>query len=242
VPPGVPRAIAALHRGCGWNDVDGVRKVFEESGKQIAALVVAADYARMEEGRAFYPFLREITTRHGALLIHDEIVTGFRVALGGVQEYFGVTPDLAVFAKGIANGMPLSVYCGKANVMDRLSEAIVSSTYGGETLSLAAAKATITTYRNENVIAHLWRMGERLTTGLNNVFRKRGLPIELEGPAPCVAFSYGRGAAPDLPARLFRAAYRHGVSMYDVLYVNFSHAEADIDETVGRMEWAAAEL
>ena len=165
VPPGVPRAIAALHRGCGWNDTEGVRKVFEESGKQIAAVVISADYARMEEGRAFYPFLREITTRYGALLVHDEIVTGFRVALGGVQEYFGVTPDLAVFAKGIANGMPLSVYCGKADVMDRLSEAIVSSTYGGEALSLAAAKATITTYRNENVIAHFWRMGERLTTG-----------------------------------------------------------------------------
>jgi len=87
-------------------------------------------------------------------------------------EYFKVTPDMAVFAKGFANGMPLSAYCGKAEIMDKLDKVIMSSTCGGETLSLAAAKATLEIYRDKNVIAHLWHMGKQLWPGKDSLFKK----------------------------------------------------------------------
>jgi len=189
-----------------------------------------------------HPFVRELTRRHGTVLILDEIVTGFRIALGGVQEHFGVAPDLAVFAKGIANGMPLSVYCGRAEIADRLDKAIVSTTYGGEALSLAAAKATITTYREQDVIAHLWSKGEALWRGVNALFERHGVPAEAVGFWPCPAFTFAPDAPADLPERFFRAAYRNGVSLYAVSYVSFSHQDADIAETLERLERGIREL
>lgn len=242
VPPGVPAALAALHHACGWNDTEALCNLFERERDRIAAVVVAADYARMEEGKSFYPFLRELTQRHGALLIFDEIVTGFRIAIAGVQEYFGVAPDLAVFAKGMANGMPLSAYCGRAAVMDRLDKAIVSSTYGGEALSLAAAKATIETYRSRGVISHIWKTGETFCTGLKGVFRRHGVDADVRGLYPCAALTFGSGAPAEIAERFFRAAYRHGVSLYNVNYVNFSHQEADILEALERLDAAVKAL
>ena len=241
-PPGVPKALSALHHSCGWNEVGALEELFTQCGDQIAALVVAADYARMGEGRTFYPFVRELTRKHGAVLIFDEIVTGFRVALGGVQEHFGVTPDLAVFAKGIANGMPLAAYCGRAEIMEKLDRAIVSSTYGGEALSLAAAKATISTYREQDVVGHLWSKGEALWRGVNALFERYGVPVQLVGFWPCPAFVFAPEAPTDLSDRFYRAAYRNGVSLYMVSYVTFSHQDADIAETLERLERGLREL
>ena len=241
VPPGVPAALSALHHVRGWNDREALEEIFAKSADQIAALVVAADYARMSEGETFYPFLRELTDRHGAVLIYDEIVTGFRIAIGGVQEYFGVVPDLAVFAKGVANGMPLSVYCGKAEIMDKLDKAIISSTYAGETLTLAAAKAAITTYLGADVVGHIWRHGEKLWQGVNALFREYDLPAAAKGFWPCPLLSFDPKGPADLQERFFRAAYRNGVSLYSVSYVNFSHQDAEIDETLERLEGAVRE-
>lgn len=242
VPPGVPAALSALHHACDWNDRARLESLFRDQGDKIAALVVAADYARLEEGSSFYPFIRELTRRHGTTLVYDEIVAGFRVALAGAQEYFKVTPDMAVFAKGFANGLPLSVYCGRAEIMDKLDKAVVSSTYGGETLSLAAAKATLETYKKQNVIAHLWRMGELLGVGLNALFRKYGLALKLKGFRPCALLVCETAAPNDLKERFFRSAYCQGVSLYDVPYVNFSHQESDIRETLERLEQAMRKM
>ena len=234
-PPGVPQALSDLHHVCDWNDEEAVRATFTEHGDRIAAIVVASDYENPEAGESFYPFLRQVTDRHGAVLVYDEIVTGFRVAVAGVQERFGVVPDMAVFAKGMANGMPLSAYVGKAEVMDNLREAIVSSTYAGETLSLAAAKAAIETYRSENVIAHLWAKGLRLMRGLDALFEERSLPIRMAGYACCPTFRFDEEAAANLRERFMRAAYRAGVSFYNVAYINYSHQDADIDDTLDRL-------
>ncbi len=242
VPPGVPMALAALHHACDWNDTEALRGLFEREGDRIAAVVVAADYVGMGEGESFYPFLRELTQRHGALLIFDEIVTGFRIAVAGVQEYFGVTPDLAAFAKGMANGMPLSAYCGSAAVMDRLDKAIVSSTYGGEALSLAAAKATIESYRSKDVIGHLWKTGEVFCAGLREVFLRHGLAADVRGLCPCAALTFPTTAPAGVAERFFRSAYRHGVSLYGVNYLTFSHQEADIHEALARLDAAVAKL
>ena len=156
--------------------------------------------------------------------------------MGGAQEYFSATPDLAVFAKGIANGMPVSAYCGKREIMERLQDAIVSSTYGGETLSLAAVKASVTTYKELNVIDHLWKVGTRLRKGFNEIAAQNHIPISAEGFPPCPALVPGSGAPTDIIDRLFRACFKNGLSIYSVLYVNFSHSEQDIDEALTRLE------
>ena len=237
-PPGVPLNLSSLHHGCDWNDMETINRLFNGYDGQIAAVMVAADYEHMDIGKTFYPELRKVTSKHGSLLIYDEIVTGFRVAVGGVQEYFNIIPDLAVFGKGIANGMPLSVFAGKKDIMDKCEKGgvIISSTFGGETLSLAAAKAAILTYRNQDVIGHLWKQGDKLWGKLNGLFNKYGIPMEVKGFYPCPAFVVKNGADNDILEKFLRAAYKNGVSLYDVSYITYSHKARDIKETLERLE------
>lgn len=239
--PGVPDALSALHRSARWNDIAQLRELFDSHAGQIAAIVVAADYADMEQGATFYPALRALADEHGTLLIYDEIVTGFRIAIGGVSEYFGVTPDLAVFGKGIANGMPLSVYSGRREVMEHCGpgKVTVSSTFGGETLSLAAALASMTVYSEQDVVAHLWRQGESLWSRVQKLFVQHGVPVSVRGFWPCPTFVSDDSTA--VP-KFLRLAYRHGVSLYNVSYVNFSHLDSDVDETLRRLDLACSEF
>lgn len=241
--PGIPAALSALHHGCDWNDTDKLQQLADKYKGTIAAIVVAADYTYMEKGATFYPFLRNLADEIGCALIFDEIVTGFRMALGGVQEYFHVTPDMAVFAKGIANGMPLSVYCGKAKWMDAFENATVSSTYGGEALSLAAAKAVIGIYRTEPVIEHFWKMGIKMWGGLQALFDKYALPVKMGTVTrPVMFYSYTKDAPADFPSKMERAILTNGVTLYHGGYINYSHTEADIAEALSRIESALKSL
>ena len=126
--------------------------------------------------------------------------------------------------------------------MDKLDKAIVSVTHGGEALSLAAAKATLRTYREQNVVAHLWSKGEMLWRGVNALFERHGVPAQVVGFWPCPAFSFAPDAPADLADRFYRAAYRNGVSLYQVSYVSFSHQDADIAETLERLEKGLGDL
>ena len=189
----MPLCLSSLHHAAAWNDIEGLERLFADFRGQIAALTIAADYATMAAGESFYPAARELSDRDGVVLIYDEIVTGFRIAIGGAQEYFGVTPDLAVFAKGVANGMPLSVYCGRRELMSKFDKVVVSSTVGGESLSLAAAKAAIETYRNEHVVGHIWGQAERLWTGVNGLFARHGIPAQWKGFWPCPSLTFAAG-------------------------------------------------
>ncbi|MFC3773296.1 aspartate aminotransferase family protein [Paenibacillus sp. GCM10012303] len=244
VLPGVPLAVSSLHHACGWNDIAGLERLLDEFSGQIAAIVIAADYSSMEAGHTYYPAVRALADKHGTLLIFDEIVTGFRIAIGGAQQYFGVTPDLAVFSKGIANGMPLSVYAGRKDVMACCApgKVVISSTFGGETLSLAAAKACMDTYRRSDVPGFLWKQGEAVWGALNRLFERKGIPATVRGFWPCPAFGTtgGKPGSEVLPL-FFRLAYKHGISLYNVSYVNFSHRDEDIAEALVRLERACDE-
>jgi len=232
-PLGIPEQISQLHHNVPWNDLQTVKQLYETYKGDIAAIVVAADYKQMDQGKTFYPFLRDITTKNETVLVFDEIVTGFRVALGGVSEYFNVVPDMAVFAKGIANGMPLSVFTGKKEIMDYVSKgATVSSTYGGEALSLAACKQAIKIYKEEKVVDHLWKMGEKLWGAVNRMFEEKNIEIRVKGYPPCAIFV---AKDDNLLKEFFKRAYLNGVSLYNVSYVNYSHKEKDIEETIERI-------
>ena len=243
--PGVPACISNLYHPIKWNDEQAITELFDQFSGNVAAVIVSMDYATPEAGKTFYPFLRQITEKNGALLIFDEIVTGFRVALGGVQEYHGVTPDLAIFAKGIANGMPLSVYMGKREIMKLLGRdgAIsVSSTNGGETLSLAACKAVINVYKEQGVVDHLWSHGAYVWDKLNDLFKKYNFGLEAKGFPCCKTFVPTPDAKGGEQKAFFRSCFKNGVSLYGTSYVNFSHQYSDLDEALERMEKALAEI
>lgn len=232
---GVPPAVTALHDQLPWADAGPWEDLFRRAGDEIAAVVIAPDYGRMALGKEFLPAIRSLTEKHGTLMIMDEIVTGFRVAMGGAQEYFGFHPDMAVFSKGIANGMPLSVYAGRAQLIEKAREVGISSTFGGEALSLAAAAATIEFYECNGVIGHLWETGRMLQEGINRLFRDNSIDAELVGLPPCPVFRFGNPAE---QKDFFRRCLGQGVSFYNVPYVNYSHGEKDIRETleaVGRV-------
>ncbi len=242
IPSGVPHAVSELFHTCPWNQTDVMEKIFSENPGRIAAVLISCDYPEMAKASEFLPKARELCNRNNALLIFDEIVTGFRIAVGGAQEHFKVIPDLAVFAKGMANGMPLSVYLGKKEYMQVLDTATVSSTYGGETLSLAAAKTTIDIYKNRNVIEHLWQAGKKLKTAIEQIFTDKGLGIELPGLPPCSRFQLKSGENTDTLNRFFREAFKNGISLAQMLYVNFSHTAVDLDETADKLEKAVKNL
>jgi len=235
---GVPKAIADLHHSAAYGNIDAVKALVEKFDDNVAAIVVAAAYTDTEIGKTFYPELRKLCDEKGIVLVYDEIVTGFRLALGGIQEYYGVTPDLAVFSKGMANGMPISVFCGKREIMkrcDRGGGVVISSTFSGDALALAAAIATINIYRRDNVVAHLWNTGEKLWGGCNKLFEEYNIPIRAIGFKPCITFSALPGAPAGIVNAMMRESYKNGLSFYSVSYINYSHKDADVEEVLVRM-------
>jgi glutamate-1-semialdehyde aminotransferase len=123
----------------------------------------------------FLQKVKDLSHKNGAILIFDEIVNGFRIAIGGAQEYYKVVPDLAAFGKGMANGMPISVIAGKKEIMREFNEVFFSFTFGGEVLSLAAAMATINVFKSNEVIKHFHVQGGKLKDGYNKLVKENGL-------------------------------------------------------------------
>lgn len=232
---GVPRAVSALHCSLPWGELEPWEEAFARDGNDIAAVTIACNYPAMEKATKFLPAIRELTRRHGTLMIMDEIVTGFRLALGGAQEYFGVTADMAVFGKGLANGMPLSAFVGRGDLIDSARELGISSTFGGEALSLAAAKAAIAFYRKHKVIDYLWTAAGRMWGETRRLLETHKFPARIRGRDVCPAFQFDR---PEQIAVFFKAAYRNGLSLYAVPYMTWSHRPEDIDEALKRMEQA----
>lgn len=162
---GVPQATRDLSHTWAYNDIGNLAKLFQEYPGQIAAVILEP----MNVAEPLPGFLEEVKAlahKHGALLIFDETVTGFRYAVGGAQQHFGVTPDLATFGKGLANGYPVSAVTGRADVMQLMEEVFFSFTFGGETLSLAAALATMQKLEREPVTGALYKQGRKVIDGL----------------------------------------------------------------------------
>jgi len=184
--PGVPQGLRESLFAFPWNNEDAIKVLLQQHAGKVAAIVVnPVNYYAIDDG-SFLRFLRELCDEENILLIYDEIVTGYRLSLGGAQEYFNVIPDLACFAKGIANGYPVSALCGRRGVMQLCENLLISSTYGGETLSLAALIATHQIYRDKGVPAFLARQGQRLMDGCNTLATKHKVPAIWEG-YPCMS-------------------------------------------------------
>ena len=233
---GVPAEVRRLTVPFQYNDLASLERIFAQHPNQVAAVIM--EPVGVEEPReGFLERVRELATRNGAVLIFDEIVTGFRLALGGAQEFFGVRPDLACFGKGIANGFPLSVIVGRRDIMELFDEVFFSFTFGGETVSLAAAKATITEIKEKGVIGHLWEQGRRLKDGYNvlagefgveALTRCVGLP-----PRTVLTFRDETGAESYPLKSLFQQeCLKRGVLFSGGQNICYSHSDADIEHTL----------
>lgn len=164
---GVPQATRDLTHTFMYNDLDSLKKLFTDYPEQIAAVILEPMNVTAP-ANDFLAKVKELTHQHGAVLIFDETITGFRYAKGGAQELFGVTPDLATFGKGLANGYPVSAVAGRADIMQLMEEIFFSFTFGGETLSLAAALATMQKLEEHPVIETLNAQGKKILDYLNN--------------------------------------------------------------------------
>jgi glutamate-1-semialdehyde 2,1-aminomutase len=239
---GVPAILDELVTRLSYGSIEEAEHVFRERGDRIAAVImVPFDWGANVAGD-FVRRMRQLTEEHGALLIFDQVLTGFRLAHGGAQEYFGVIPDLSTYAKAIANGYPLAAFGGRREIMRTLYDVTITSTYAGETLSLAAAAATLGIMRSEPVIEHIWSMGERLRQGFDASARRQGLAARCIGLPPVVQFRFASEPHADVEARriFFRELYRRGIFASHPFLLSYAHQEQDIDETIAAMDEALA--
>jgi glutamate-1-semialdehyde 2,1-aminomutase len=165
---GVPESVQKLSHPFVLNEIDAFEKLLNRFNGNIAA-VILEPISYFSPTREFLNYLRERTLDLGIILVFDETVTGFRIAPGGAQEFLSIKPDLTTFGKGIANGFPLSVLCGRADIMNLMDRIFFSGTFGGELLSLAAAKVVLKKIRDESVTQVLATIGERLNIAVNQV-------------------------------------------------------------------------
>lgn len=170
---GVPGAVKALTHKFNYNDLPSLQALFAQYPGQIAAVILEPmNVAYPAPG--FLEGIRELATREGALLVFDETITGFRFALGGAQQLFGVMPDMATFGKGLANGYPLSAIVGRRSCMRYMEDIFFSGTMGGEALSLAAACAVIDKLRRDDVLAGINARGERVLKEIGVLIGRHG--------------------------------------------------------------------
>ncbi|MEO7651169.1 MAG: aminotransferase class III-fold pyridoxal phosphate-dependent enzyme [Bryobacteraceae bacterium] len=141
--------------------------------------------------------LRDLAHKHGAVLIFDEVVTGFRLARGGAQEYYGVVPDMATFAKCISNGFALGAVTGKREIMQVALDSFISSVYWAEATGLAAGKATLEIYRDQDICKAVWQFGEEFIAGARRLIEETGVPVKIAGLPPNPSFVF-EGLTPEV--------------------------------------------
>jgi glutamate-1-semialdehyde aminotransferase len=178
---GVPEPVRALTHGFAYNNVDSLKRIFAQH--EVAAVVM--EPIGVEDPKpGFLQAIRELCTINGAVLVFDEVVTGFRLNLGGAQAHFGVTPDIACFGKAMANGWPLAAVVGRRDIMMTFDRIFFSGTFGGDAVSLAACKATLEELNAHAALDHIWAVGEKLKAGLSNLIDRHGLneAVRVIGP------------------------------------------------------------
>jgi glutamate-1-semialdehyde aminotransferase len=229
-----------------YNDLTAAETLFREHPGKIACIILEPVVLEKPQP-GFLQGLQDLARREGALLIFDEIVSGLRFAPGGAQAYYGVTPDLATFGKAMANGMPLSALCGRKQFMKRLEQpdVFVSSTFGGEAVSLAAAEIVLHVVQTGEVSDVIWERGSQLLQGLNAAAKELGVPLAVNGLPPRMALSFGKcDSATEAEVRTFflRECVRRGALFGNVILLNGAHTVTNIDTLLTAAREAMGEL
>ena len=259
---GVPAEFTAHTIVLPFNERDAVEQAFAANKGQVAGIILepvpgnAGVYLPRD---GYLEFLREITTANDSLLIFDEVMTGFRVSLGGVQERFGITPDLSCFGKIIGGGLPVGAFGGRAEVMDVLAPdgpVYQAGTLSGNPLAMAAGLATLEELKTGSVHEQLETIGARLESGLNAAAERAGIPVITQrvGSMSCLFFAeqpvHNLAEAMKADRERFKK-YFHGMlaegvylapSAFEAAFLSAAHTEADIDSTIAAAEKVMATL
>ncbi|HJN17606.1 MAG TPA: aminotransferase class III-fold pyridoxal phosphate-dependent enzyme [Armatimonadota bacterium] len=237
---GVPECLRSTIKSFPYDDLPALEALLQQHKDEVA-MVFIDPVSASKPSDGYLPGVRALCDKYGVLLGFDEIVTGFRLAPGGGQEYYNAIPDIACFAKGVANGMPLGVVCGKREVMQIAKDIVISVTYGGECLSLAAVCACIHEYKTKPVHEHLWTQGGKLMDGFAELGRKHGVPFECTGIAvqACPKFGYEDAELNgDVWSLFLQETAKRGVLIRrgGLLFVMFTHTDEDIDHTLNAVD------
>jgi glutamate-1-semialdehyde 2,1-aminomutase len=249
---GVPAAFTQHTIVLPYNDVDAVKACFEANHNQIAGIIVEpvpgnAGLYLPQPG--YLEFLSEITRSHGALLIFDEVMTGFRLARGGAQERFGITPDLSTFGKVIGGGLPVGAFGGRTEIMDCLAPlgpVYQAGTLSGNPLAMAAGLANLEELEASGAYARLEKLGEQLAAGVKDAARSAGVPVQINscGSMFCTYFTSApvHNVADALKSDRERfKKFFHGMldagfyfapSQFEAGFISTAHSPADIEETI----------
>lgn len=239
-----------------YNDAEGLQATFAEFGEQIAAVIlepVVGNMGCVPPAPGFLQSARDLCTKHSSVLIFDEVMTGFRVAFGGAQELFGVTPDLTTLGKIVGGGLPLGVYGGRADLMDQVLPAgkvFQAGTLSGNPIATAAGAATLKLLKEESPYAYLEEQGKRLADGLSAAATSAGLPHQLQRVGsmmtlffcaePVYSWEQASRSDREMFGKYFWGLVREGVympcSQFEALFFSATHTPEIIDRTVEAAE------
>ena len=250
--PGVPAGLSELTSTISYNDFEGATKLFEEIGSEVAAVIIEpvvgnANCLPPREG--YLQHLRELCTKHGALLIFDEVMTGFRVALGGAQARYGITPDLTTFGKIIGGGMPVGAYGGRRELMEQIAPAgpiYQAGTLSGNPVAMAAGLAMLELIQEPGFHDRLEAAANVLCDGFEAAAREAGVALTTNRVGAMFGLfftdrtvdTYADAVACDIPAfnRFFHAMLERGVFMapsaYEAGFMSSAHDDAVIEQTI----------
>ncbi|MFQ5341501.1 MAG: glutamate-1-semialdehyde 2,1-aminomutase [Anaerolineae bacterium] len=260
--PGVPRGMTADTLTAPYNDLDAVQALFEEYPEEIAGVIVepvAGNMNVVPPVPGFLEGLRDITRSYGALLVFDEVMTGFRVAYGGAQERYGVTPDLTTLGKVIGGGLPVGAYGGRRDIMELVAPVgpmYQAGTLSGNPLAMVAGLETLKTIRQPGTYERFEALGRRLEEGIAEAAAQVGIPIFQTRVGSMFGFFFtdrkvtdyvtAREADTQRYAEYFWRMLERGVylapSQFEAGFLSLAHAEADIDATVAATAAAFREL
>jgi glutamate-1-semialdehyde 2,1-aminomutase len=260
--PGVPEAVAQATLSLPFNDIDAVKKVMADKGDKVAGVIVEPVAGNMglvapEEG--FLNVLRELTEAHGTVLIFDEVMTGFRVAYGGAQSIYGITPDLSCFGKVIGGGLPVAAYGGKKEIMSQIApqgSIYQAGTLSGNPIAMAAGIATLKQLRIPGVYETLNEKSKRLITGLGNAAQKAGIAARVAHVGSMLGmfftdqnvanFDDAKTCDLELFSKFYQGMRQHGIyiapSQFEVLFLSTAHNDEHIDATINAAEQVLEKL
>jgi len=250
--PGVPAALAEHTISLPFNDSNAVSQAFERFEGEIAAVIIEPIPGNMGvviPQKGFLSGLREMTSQNGALLIFDEVISGFRVAPGGAQEIYGITPDLTCLGKIIGGGLPVGAYGGRGDIMDRMApegDVYQAGTLSGNPLAMAAGLATLRVLQTPDIYQELEMRGEMLFSGLENGARSAGLDVVVNRIGSMGSLFFTKGSVKDFTTvkacdverfkRYYASMLGQGIylapSAFEACFVSIAHQEEDILKTV----------
>lgn len=260
--PGVPRAFAAQTISIPFNDLEAVNKVMAEKGKKVACVIVepvAGNMGLVPPAEGFLAGLREATDKTGSLLIFDEVITGFRVSLGGAQALYNIEPDLTTLGKIIGGGLPVGAYGGKKAIMDQIAPegpVYQAGTLSGNPLAMAAGIATLAELNKPGVYTELDQKAALLTEGIRDAAKASGIPVQVDrvgsvfgmffNDKPVNNISDAKTCDLDRFTRYYNAMLEQGIylapSQFESGFVSTAHGEEQISKTIQAMQTVFGQL